>query len=172
MTPRTMPRSSSAIWRSISLLPRRQRHGEDGVRTGGPYRRGGQQVREGSDRVLGHERRGLAEDDGVVDRVGRARGQESGREQVALAGCRQSRSLEDVDVLVDHLAHEHQGVVIYDRQGPVGRLLQLFDDPLRHRGGTGRPGLDIAAELGRHVVADHEGECEHGNDRDGHEGQE
>ena len=171
MTPRMMPRSSSAICRSILLLAGGQRHGEYGVRAGRTDRCRGEQVGEGADRVLGHEGGSLTQHDGVVDGIGRASGQESGREQVALAGGGQPRPLEDVDVLVDHLAHEDERVVVYHRQRPAGRLLELLDHPLRHRCRPRGPGLDVAAELGRHVVANHQGKREHGNDRNGHEGE-
>ena len=152
-------------------LSRRQRNGQNGIGADGSDRRRRDQIVLRAERVLGHERRCLRQRDRVVH-TGRRTGRQQARgEQVAFAGRDQPRAFEDVDILFDDLADEHQEIVGHEGRGRVGRLLQLRDDALGDDGGSGGAGLHVGAELGGGVVANEHGQAEHGNCRYRNEGQ-
>ena len=153
-------------------LPRGQRHGQDRVGAGRADGRRRDQIVLRAERVPGHERRRMRQNDRVVH-IGRGTGrQQAGGEEVALAGGDQPRARVDVDVLLDDLADEDQQIVGHDGRGGVGGLLELGDHALGDDGGPRRAGLHVGAEPPGGVVADQQGQDQHRNGRDGDEGQE
>ena len=144
-----------------------QRNRQDQVAVAGPHRRGGNQVGDRPDLVLVHEARKPIQDDGPIHVSGRARRQEARREQVALAGGEQLRAVEDVEVLLDHLADRDHHVVAPRRDllavAPPQRV-RLLDDALRHGGRARGFRLHRVAQQVREVRPDDEGERQHRND--------
>ena len=155
------------------VLAERQRHRQYRVARSGPDRRRGEHVGHVADAVLGDDAGQALQHDGAVDRLRRARRQQTRREEVAFAGRRQHRAVEDVDVLVDQLADPHHQIVAEgDHAFGARELLGVLDDALRHRRGPRRLALDVGQQQPGEVGTDEEGERQHRHDRGEHEGQE
>ena len=123
-------------------LPVGERHGQD-RRSRPPARTGAAAIMYGNvaDAILADEARQPLQRDRAIDVVGRPGRQQPGREQVALARRDELGAVEDVDVLIDHLADPDHHVVARRRE-PFGAAAQqrvrLLDDALRDRCGARR----------------------------------
>ena len=172
---RCTPRSRSSISCSISRW--RLASGTVRMRSllADTHRRRGDDVRDGPDLILVHEARKPIEHDRAIDVVRRARGQEARREQVALARREQLGAVEDVDVLLDHLADRDQHVVAARRNllavAPPQRV-GLLDDALRHGSRARRFRLHGIPQQVGEVRPDDERERQHRHDRREHEREE
>ncbi len=152
-----------------------QRHGQDAIALAGPDRRGGDHVRDGADLILVDEAGQPLQHDRAVDVVRRARRQEPGGEQIALARREQLRAVEDVDVLIDHLADPHHHVVAARRDlfvAATPERVGFLDDALRHGGGARRFRLHRIAQQIREIGTDHEGQRQDRDDGGEHEREE
>ena len=156
-------------------LAERRGHGQDAlavrsVRTGVAAIRYGVEPKTSSATKLGSR----SQHDGAIDGVRRSRRQQARREEIELARGDELRAVEDVDVLIDHLADPHHHVVgaLDAVSAAIEERVRLFDDALRHRGGARGFALNVLAqEIGK-VGADDERQDEHGNDRGEDERQE
>ena len=120
------------------LLPRRQRHCEDAVfERRGRQRYGGDQIGIQRADAFAHDGgRFATELERLVHFGRRARRQESGGEEIALAGGDQAAGGEEIHVLIDQPADPHHQVV-FDRNAVLGGLRhhEILDDTT---GGVGR----------------------------------
>jgi hypothetical protein len=112
-------------------------------------RRRGHEIFERPDALVCHRGRGVAQFDRVMDSRGCACGQEAGREQVPLARRQQPPCREDVHILVDEPADEHQQVVLDARRLRPARRHEVLHHPASRRGGAHRLLLDVGAGRGR-----------------------
>ena len=168
-------RSSSSICAFDLLLPRGERHHEDGVARFDAHGRGRHEVLDRPDRFAAHERRPPFQQNGAIRLAGRPRRQEPRGKEVPLARRQQTGAVEHVDVLRDHAAQPDDDVVVDVREGREAANLQaaeILDDATGRRRGPCRLHLDIGEQQRRKVGAGHEGERDDGHDRGGDEGQE
>ena len=154
-------------------LPRGQRHGEDAQLPDGQRRRG-DQILECADALSRDERRFVAQAKGAVDLGRRARRQQAGREQIALARGEQPRAHEDVHVLIDQPADpDHQ--VVVDAQALLRGAWrhEVLDHAAGRRRGAHGLLLDVRVHLPGDVVArdQHERHDGHEDRRDEREEQ-
>ena len=141
------------------LLPRGQRHRQDGVARLDPHRRRGDEVLDRPHRLAADERRLPLEQDGAVHLARRARRQQARGKQVALARRQQVRAVEDVDVLRDHAAQPHDDVVVDDGSGGEAatcRLPKSSTTRLATLAGPRRLAFDVGEHQRRDVGARHE----------------
>ena len=157
------------------LLPVRHRYSDDQFPAARAHRRGRELVRQIADLFQADEGRQPIEQDRAIDVARRARRQHLRGKEIPGAGRLQARPVEQVHVLVDRAAHQHQDLIVdrVERRGaPLLQRRVVLDQALRRGHGTGR-GLGRAVEqLRRHVGSDENGEDEYGDDRAGPEGQE
>ncbi len=83
------------------LLAQGLRNGDDALAAAGAHRRRGNQVPHPAHFLLGDKGRQAVHDDASIDLSRGARGEQSGRVQVALARRLKARAGEQIDVLVD-----------------------------------------------------------------------
>ena len=119
------------------------------------------------------ERRFVAQRERAVDVGVRARRQQPGREEIALARRQQSRADEDVHVLIDQAAHpDHQVVVDAEALLRGARSGEILDDAAGRRCGADGLLLDAGLHLPGDVIARDERQRDDRDEDGGDEGQE